>query len=82
MHHRAATRIVDQRNIFFDTIKRFHLEPELARPHRSANTFFGQYIANLVRLDGVMELCDAIAELLGHIEHLHHFVCAIAMHLQ
>ena len=79
MDDRAGPGLVDERDILLDRVIGFHLEPVPVAPHRRANAFCLEQVGDLVGFDRVVEGGDLVAELLRQIDHLRHFVGAVAM---
>jgi hypothetical protein len=79
MDDRAGAGIVDERDVLVDAVIGFHLEAPPVRPHRRADAVRLEKIGDLVALDGVVEGRDLVAELLGHIHDIGHFVGAVAV---
>ena len=70
---------MDQRNILLHRVIAFHLEAIPVGPHRRANAVGGEQIGDLIGFDRVVEGGDLVAEFLGHIDHLRHFIGPVAM---
>ena len=79
MHDRAHPGAVENGHVAADRIRRLELEPAPVSPHRCADVFLREDVGDLVRLDAVMERTDLVPELLRDVDHLHHFVSAIAV---
>ena len=79
MHHGASARGVDHGDVLANAIEAFHLEAPPVGPHGGASAIGSQHVGNLVGLHRVVEGADTEAELLGKVQHLHHFVGAVAV---
>ena len=82
MNHRAATFWpIYERNIFLNAVVGLHLEAPPIGPERTTNIIFCQFTGNLVGLDAVMEGTYFVVELFCKIQNGHHFIRAIAVHV-
>src|SRR5688572_4583275 len=79
MHRDLHACAIGQRDVADDTIERFHLERSPIGPQRSADSFPGKYIGDLVRLYAVVESTNLVSEFPRDVDHLRHLVGAIAV---
>src|SRR6059058_361001 len=79
MNQGPPTGLLVERRVLLDPVHRLFLEPPPVGPHRHRGPFLREQVRDLVRLDRVVEGPDLEAELVRQIDHLGHFVGAIAV---
>ena len=72
---------MDHRDVLADAVIGLHLKAPPISPHRRAGAVVREFVGNFVALNGVVETGNFVAKLLAHIHDLHHFIRAVAVHV-